>query len=238
MAASCVQYRDACLLSSTSVRYYIGACGTPFGGRRSLQCATADDEPPSHFISGSMPTQCARGLCVDSDLTCGLRGTDRGGEGTQKQDPQTVTGRAVLKGKQKRTVTPTDTNVHREGPLFGHGTFSKSKVCGWWLVAVGGWRLAVGGNWRAVGGWRLVGVGGWQLAVGGSWRAVGGWRLVVGGWWRLAFDGWWLVAIGGRLVVGGWWRLAVGSGCRLAVGGPWGLSLRAVLSKKNKHLTS
>ena len=33
-----------------------------------------------------------------------------------------------------------------------------------------------------------------------------------------------------RLAVGGWW-LAVG-GWRLAVGGPWGVSLRAVLDKK------
>ena len=53
---------------------------------------------------------------------------------------------------------------------------------------------------------------------------VGGWRLAVGGGWRLA-------------AVGGWWRLAVG-GWRLAVGGwssddPRGLSLRAVLNKKN-----
>ena len=59
--------------------------------------------------------------------------------------------------------------------LPGHGTFSTSKVGGWWrLVAVGGgWRLvAVGGGWWqlvAVGGgwWRLVAVGGWRLAVGG-----------------------------------------------------------------------
>ena len=34
------------------------------------------------------------------------------------------------------------------------------------------------------------------------------------------------------LAAGGGWRLAVGGGCQLAVGGPWGLSLRAVLSKK------
>ena len=96
--------------------------------------------------------------------------------------------------------------------------------------SVGGWQLATGGWWRLVvvgGGWWLA-VGGWrQLAVVGSWRlvAAGGWRrLVAGGWWRL--------------VVGCWWRLAVDGSWRLAVGGPLGLSLRAVLSKKKKKISS
>ena len=61
-------------------------------------------------------------------------------------------------------------------------------------------------------------VGGWRLAVGGSWR-----RLVVGGW-QLVVDG--------GLAVRGWWRLSVG------FGGPWGLSLRAVRSKKKQNLVS
>ena len=50
---------------------------------------------------------------------------------------------------------------------------------------------------------------------------VDGWQLVVGGGWRLA-------------VGGSWERLVVGNSRRLAVGGPWGLSFRAVLSKRKK----
>ena len=50
--------------------------------------------------------------------------------------------------------------------------------------------------------------------------AAGDWRLVLavgGGWRQLVVTSWWLAAVGG-------WRL---------VGGPWGLSLEAVLNKKN-----
>ena len=57
----------------------------------------------------------------------------------------------------------------------------------------------------------------WLVAVGGGW-----WFAV---WWPLA-------AVGGLRFGGGWQRLAVGVGWRLAVGCPWGLSLRAVLTKK------
>ena len=62
---------------------------------------------------------------------------------------------------------------------------------------------------------------------------VGSWRLVAaGGWQRLVAGGWW------RLVVGSRWRLAVDGSWRLAVGGPLGRSLRAVLSKKKKKISS
>ena len=64
----------------------------------------------------------------------------------------------------------------------------------------------------AVGSWWLAVDSGWQLAV------AGGWRLAVPGVVPVLKDG------GSRLAVGGW---------RLAVGGPWGLSLKAVLNKKN-----
>ena len=64
------------------------------------------------------------------------------------------------------------------------------------------------------------------LYLKGCWLAVGGWWLVAVGSWRLAVGSW------GRLVVVGGWQFVVGASWqRLAVGGPWGLSLRAVLSK-------
>ena len=93
------------------------------------------------------------------------------------------------RGKEKKRLRNGNRNECSRGRslLYGHGTFSNSKVGGWWLVAVGGrWRLAV--------------VDGRQLMVAGGWRlAVGGWRLVaVGSGWRLAVaGGWWLVVPGG-----------------------------------------
>ena len=56
-----------------------------------------------------------------------------------------------------------------------------------------------------------------RLAVGGSWR------FVVGGGW------WWLAAVGG-------WRLVAVGGWSLAVDGLRGLSITAVLNKKNRGL--
>ena len=57
--------------------------------------------------------------------------------------------RAVLKGETKK-VRNANRNEGSRGRslLHGPGTFSTSKVGGWWLVAVGGWwRLAVGSWW-------------------------------------------------------------------------------------------
>ena len=80
--------------------------------------------------------------------------------------------RGVLKVKQKKNIRNANRNERSRGRSLppGHGTFSTSKVGGWWrLAAVGGW-------WGlAVGGWRLV-------AVGSGWRLQ---RLEVGGWWSL-----------------------------------------------------
>ena len=136
--------------------------------------------------------------------------------------PVSIACRGVLNGRKKKK--PVSQKSPRALHVLNHG---------WWQLAVGGWRRL------AVGGWRLA-VGGWQLATGGWWPLVvvgGGWWLAVGGWRRLAVVGSWrLVAAGGwrPLVVGGWWRLTVDGSWRLAVGGPLGLSLRAVLSKKQK----
>ena len=84
-----------------------------------------------------------------------------------------VGSRAVLKGKEKWSVTQFPPKSPRALHVFNHG---------WWRLAVGGWRRF------AVGSWRFVVVGsGWQLVVGSRWRlAVGGWRLVaVAGRWSL-----------------------------------------------------
>ena len=95
-----------------------------------------------------------------------------------------VTSRAVLKGRKKKTlVTPTEMNFHGDALCFmvmGPSLLQKLAVGAWWQLAVdGGWcRLVVDGGWWVAGG------GGWQrLAVGGGWRlaVVGGWRLVVPG---------------------------------------------------------
>ena len=80
--------------------------------------------------------------------------------------------RAVLRGGGG-DLRNTNRNEGSRGRslLPGLGTFSTSKVGGWWrLVAVGG------GWWRLVtfGGWRLVAAGGWRFVVPGglSLRAV------------------------------------------------------------------
>ena len=57
-----------------------------------------------------------------------------------------ISARAVLKGGKNLR------NANRNEPSRGrsllnvHGTFSTSKVGGWWLASVGGWRLVVPGG--------------------------------------------------------------------------------------------
>ena len=63
--------------------------------------------------------------------------------------------RAVRKGK-KKDLRNTNRNEYSWGRSMLHGTFSTSKVGGWWLAVGGGWRLAAVGS-------------GWQLAVGAWW---------------------------------------------------------------------
>ena len=66
--------------------------------------------------------------------------------------------RAVLQ-KKKEFVSPTETNLHRDGLCFMVKTRARHKTTE--TVLYNGWRLV------AVGGWQLVAVGG-----GGSWRLV------------------------------------------------------------------
>ena len=58
--------------------------------------------------------------------------------------------KAVLKGKMKTFVTPTETHVHGDALCFlvmGPSLLQRLVVGGWWQLAVGGgWRLVVPGG--------------------------------------------------------------------------------------------
>ena len=84
--------------------------------------------------------------------------------GKQRGAGRVATAGLSLRGRKKRgSVTPTETNAHRDALCFMDETWVRHKTLEnstkKWLAVGGGWRLAVGGWWRliAAGGWRLVG---------------------------------------------------------------------------------
>ena len=128
--------------------------------------------PPARSCSLHGPAHgtARRARVVQQTCTCPLNPASSRSSRFEPQK-QERTGLSSRGKKKKTRLRNANRNVRSRGCslLHGHRTFSTSKVGGWRLVAVGGWRrlAAVGGGWRlvAVGGWRLA-VGSWQLVVG------------------------------------------------------------------------